>query len=89
MFEIEISNYKLTMQNYLKTYENNNEMLDEEDCKIPLYNILKAALIDKELSYCQWMNFIISFLLYIIKGNEIDSFYLIINLLNKIFNKKF
>ena len=54
-----------------------------------MYNILKAALIDKELSYCQWMNFIISFLLYIIKGNEIDSFYLIINLLNKIFNKKF
>ncbi len=31
MFEIEISNYKLTMQNYLKTYENNNEMLDEEE----------------------------------------------------------
>jgi hypothetical protein len=31
MFEIEISNYTLTMQNNLKTYENYNEMLDEEE----------------------------------------------------------
>ena len=108
MIEIEtISNYTLTMQNNLKTCENNNEMFDEEEkylekfdydiddiylkyCKNPLYNILKViALIDKELSYCQGMNFIISFLLYITKGNEIDSFYLIINLLSKTFNRKF
>ncbi len=35
------------------------------------------------------MNFIISFLLYITKGTEIDSFYLIIILSSKTFNKKF
>ena len=59
-----ISNYTLTMQNNLKTFENINEIFDEEEkfdydiddihlkyCKKPLYNILKViALIDKELS---------------------------------------
>ena len=40
----------------------------------PLSRILKAiALIDKELSYCQGMNFIVGFLLIITNGNEIEA----------------
>ena len=53
----------------------------------PLLRILKViALIDKELSYCQGMNFIVGFLLFITNGNEIDSF---IALLSKTYNNKY
>ena len=77
-------------EKYLEKFDYDIDDIYLKYCKNPLYNILKViALIDKELSYCQGMNFIISFLLYITKGNEIDSFYLIINLLSKTFNKKF
>ena len=56
----------------------------------PLSRILKAiALIDKELSYCQGMNFIVGFLLIITNGNEIETFYLMISLLSKTYNDKY
>ena len=82
-------------------YENvitNIEEEEEEDkennilknMEKPLLRILKViALIDKELSYCQGMNFIVGFLLFITNGNEIDSFYLMIALLSKTYNKKY
>ena len=77
-------------EKYLEKFDYDIDDIYLKYCKNPLYNILKVvALIDKELSYCQGMNFIISFLLFITKGNEIDSFYLIINLLSKTFNRKF
>ena len=67
--------------------EENNHLKNMEK---PLLRILKViALIDKELSYCQGMNFIVGFLLFITNGNEIDSFYLMIALLSKTYNNKY
>ena len=72
--------------------EINNENQDEENNHLknmekPLLRILKViALINKELSYCQGMNFIVGFLLFITNGNEIDSF---IALLSKTYNNKY
>ena len=68
-------------------YEENNHLKNMEK---PLLRILKViALINKELSYCQEMNFIVGFLLFITNGNEIDSFYLMIALLSKTYNNKY
>ena len=75
--------------------EINDENQDEENNHLknmekPLLRILKViALINKELSYCQGMNFIVGFLLFITNGNEIDSFYLMIALLSKTYNNKY
>ena len=72
--------------------EINDENQDEENNHLknmekPLLRILKViALINKELSYCQEMNFIVGFLLFITNGNEIDSF---IALLSKTYNNKY
>ena len=64
--------------------EENNHLKNMEK---PLLRILKViALINKELSYCQEMNFIVGFLLFITNGNEIDSF---IALLSKTYNNKY
>ena len=75
--------------------EINDKNQDEENNHLkkmekPLLRILKViALINKELSYCQEMNFIVGFLLFITNGNEIDSFYLMIALLSKTYNNKY
>ena len=58
----------------------NNELSER------LFRILKAiALLDKELSYCQGMNFICGFMLIIFDGNENDSFFLLMSLFSQTF----
>jgi len=51
-----------------------------------LYNILKAlAINDKEVGYCQGMNFIAGFLLIMSDFNELETFYLMISLMSHTF----
>jgi len=57
-----------------------------DDTQLILYNILKAfSLVDKEVSYCQGMNFIVGFLLIMSDFNEIETFYLMLSLFSKTF----
>ncbi len=52
-----------------------------------LYNILKAfAINDKEVGYCQGMNFIAGFLLIMSDFNELETFYLMLSLFSSSFN---
>ena len=61
-----------------------------EDIKKSMYRILKAlAIIDKEMSYVQGINFIVSFLLINSKRNEIDTFYIILAIFSKTYNQNF
>ncbi len=63
-----------------ETKISNNELSES------LFRILKAiALLDKELSYCQGMNFICGFMLIIFDGNENDSFFLLMSLFSQTF----
>ena len=58
----------------------NNELSES------LFRILKSiALLDKELSYCQGMNFICGFMLITFDGNETDSFFLLMSLFSQTF----
>ena len=67
-----------------------NSISNIEEIKKSMYRILKAlAIIDKEMSYVQGINFIVSFLLINSKGNEIDTFYIILAIFSKTFNNKF
>lgn len=67
------------------SFMNNNIIMIES-----LSRILKAiALVDKELSYCQGMNFICGFLLKVASGNEVDVFYLVIALFSQTFSNRF
>jgi len=57
-----------------------------EDTKLMLYNILKAfSLVDKEVFYCQGMNFVVSFALLLSDFNEFETFYLMIGLFSNTF----
>lgn len=61
-----------------------NFLLD--DTQLILYNILKAfALVDKEVSYCQGMNFIVGFLLVISDFNELETFYFMLAIFSTTF----
>ncbi len=64
--------------------------LDEkiyENKKKSLYKILYALTnLDKEMGYCQGINFITYFLLDISDNNEIDTFYILISLFSKNFD---
>ena len=67
-----------------------NSISNIEGIKKSMYRILKAlAIIDNEMSYVQGINFIVSFLLINSKGNEIDTFYIILAIFSKTFNNKF
>jgi len=67
-----------------------NSISNIEEIKKSMYRILKAlAIIDKEMSYVQGINFIVSFLLINSKVNEIDTFYIILAIFSKTFNNKF
>lgn len=51
-----------------------------------LYNILRAfANIDKEINYCQGMNFVAGFLLIVSNFNENDVFYFLLSLFSESF----
>jgi hypothetical protein len=57
------------------TLTNSNSALD--DFQLILSNTLRAfAQVDKEVSYCQGMNFIVGFLLVMSDFNQIETFYL-------------
>ena len=67
-----------------RTLEENK--ISSEEIYESLFRILKAiALLDKEMSYCQGMNFICGFMLIILEGNEIDSFFLLMSLFSQTF----
>lgn len=54
-----------------------------------LYRILKAfASNDKEVSYCQGMNYIVSFLLQISAYREVEAYYMTLSLFSNTFNEK-
>lgn len=62
-----------------------NSILD--DTQVILYNVLKAfSNIDKEVSYCQGMNFIVGFLLIISDFSEVEAFYFMLTLFSSTFN---
>jgi hypothetical protein len=64
---------------------NTNSALD--DSQIILYNTLRAfAQVDKKVSYCQGMNFIVGFLLVISDFNELETFYLILSIFSNTYN---
>jgi hypothetical protein len=64
--------------------------LDDEIVHSSLYRVLRAySSIDKELSYCQGMNFIVGFLLLCSDLNETDTFYMLISIFSHTFSKKF
>ena len=66
-----------------RTYFQNESYTDDQIKK--LYNILKVfSLQDKEIGYCQGMNFITKFILKVTNYNEIDTFYLISYLFGEI-----
>ena len=65
-----------------RTFSNNE--YTSEKAKV-LYNILYTIpSLDKEIGYCQGLNFIVSFLLKVTFYNEIDCFYLLIYVLERI-----
>ena len=65
-----------------RTFSNNE--YTSEKAKV-LYNILYTIpSLDKEIGYCQGLNFIVSFLLKVTFYNEIDCFYLLIYILERI-----
>jgi hypothetical protein len=64
--------------------------INPNDTQNHLYRLLRAfSSIDKAVSYCQGMNFIAGFLLLISDFNEVDSFYMLINLFSETFTGKF
>ncbi len=84
---IDLKNEDYIKKDIYRTF--NKEKISEENIK-KLENILiNFTKIDKTIGYCQGMNFIVGFLLFITNGNEIDSFYLMIALLSKTYNKKY
>jgi hypothetical protein len=68
--------------------ENNLFLL--ENASSSLYQLLKAlAIYDKEVSYCQGMNFIAGFLLIVSEFNEVECFYMLLSLFTKEYSRKF
>jgi hypothetical protein len=64
--------------------------LNLEDTQNSLYRLLRAfSRIDKIVAYCQGMNFIAGFLLLISDCNEVDCFYMMINLFSMTFTDSF
>jgi aarF domain-containing kinase len=62
------------------------KLFSVDTTKSTLYNVLRAyANCDKEVSYCQGMNFIVAFLLIVSDFNEVDTLYMMMFLF--MFNK--
>ena len=58
----------------------NDKLFSNDTTKSTLYNVLKVySIVDKEVSYCQGMNFIVAFLLIISDFNEVETFYMMVN----------
>jgi hypothetical protein len=70
--------------------EENNKSLGQDPASNSLYRVLKAySNVDKEVSYCQGMNFIAGFLLIISDFNEVDTFYMLISLFSHTFSNDY
>lgn len=64
----------------------NNNFIPEKQ-EFSQYKILKAfASNDKEVSYCQGMNFIVKFLLQISNNHELESYYMLLSMFSNTFN---
>lgn len=75
---------KKDLNRTLSGFKISNNIMD--DTQLMLYNILKAfSLVDKEVAYCQGMNFIVGFLLLISDFNEIETFYFMLSLFSNTF----
>ncbi len=69
--------YRTFPKSIKKKYFNNMKI------DLNLFRILKAlAIKDQDVGYCQGMNFIVGFLLIISNFNELESFYMMLSLLN-------
>ena len=67
-----------------------DKMLNEDPTSNFLYRVLRAfSNNDKEVSYCQGMNFIAGFILVASDFNETESFYMMIALFSETFGSKF
>jgi hypothetical protein len=64
--------------------------INPNDTQNHLYRVLRTfSSIDKTVGYCQGMNFIAGFLLLISDFNEVDSFYMMLNLFSETFSDNF
>lgn len=71
-----------------RTLTEEQQSLNIPETQELLYKILKAfASVDKQVSYCQGMNFIAGFLLLISDFNELESFYMMVSLFSNENNK--
>jgi len=73
------------------SYDSSIDKFCEEDPTLNyLYRVLRAfSNNDKEVSYCQGMNFIAGFILIVSEFNETETFYLLIALFSETFGTKF
>jgi hypothetical protein len=64
--------------------------INQNDTQNYLYRQLRAfSSVDKTVAYCQGMNFIAGFLLLISDFNEVDCFYMLLNLFSETFSSNF
>ena len=69
-----------------RTFPNIEKVKELRPKEKKLYNVLKAFCnLDDIISYCQGMNLIVGFLLYITDYNECDTFYILISLMSNTF----
>ena len=81
-YDIEENLKEEIIQDIKRTYSNNEYSNEKINM---LYNILYTIpSLDKEMGYCQGLNFIVKFLLKVTFYNEIDCFYLLIYVLERI-----
>jgi hypothetical protein len=82
IMEISLSKY---------SYDSSIDKFCEEDPTLNyLYRVLRAfSNNDKEVSYCQGMNFIAGFILIVSEFNETETFYMLIALFSETFGTKF
>lgn len=74
-----------TIPEYIVSEFNEKEIADKE---FVLYRLLKSfAINDPEVSYCQGMNYIASFLLMTSDYNESEAFYVLLSLFSKTFHQ--
>lgn len=78
----------------IKDIRDIKDINQESNLKDPAHNYLYRVLrafsnIDKEVAYCQGMNFIVGFLLIASDFNETDTFYMILALFSHTYNEKF
>lgn len=80
-------NETINLSNNNAMYNIINKDIDREQS---LYRVLHAlACVDKELGYCQGVNFITGFLLNVSHYNEIETFYILVALFSTSFDNNF